>query len=97
MTDNATFKDAPVSLSEVRSERSGKASDWTPRDLLMHVLRAIDKGEIAPEALVITWNEPGVIAAWRAASPNLSTSIAMLETAKLDMFTSAKAPCTCSK
>ncbi|MGL5734197.1 MAG: hypothetical protein ACRCYS_04950 [Beijerinckiaceae bacterium] len=52
------FSSHPTSLGEVRSERSERASDWTPRDALISVLRDIDAGAIAPDALIISYRLP---------------------------------------
>lgn len=39
------FTDAPISISELRSDKSGNAKDWTPRDALIALLRDIDSGK----------------------------------------------------
>lgn len=49
------YANHPESLSAVRAHREGAASLWTPRDALIDTLRLIDKGEIKPAALVITY------------------------------------------
>jgi len=43
MTEN--FKDYPLSLSEIKSEKECNASLWTPRDCLIDLLRQIDNGK----------------------------------------------------
>lgn len=40
------FAGQPISLSERRAEKSGKAKDWSPRDALVSLLREIDAGEL---------------------------------------------------
>ena len=55
MPDN--YKDMPVSLTEVKSERSSDARDWTPRDVLVQLLREIDGGERDISALFVGWRE----------------------------------------
>lgn len=56
MTDS--YADTPVSVSEVRGLRSGECDKWTPRDVLVNLLRKIDAGEAAPEQLVLVYREP---------------------------------------
>jgi hypothetical protein len=73
MTDS--YADAPVSVAEIRSDKSANGAEWAPRDALISVLRAIDKGEIHPDAMVIcmheTGSEPGAcITSFRNATPN---------------------------
>ncbi len=38
------FRNAPVTIGELRSDRSGKGNDWTPREMLVSLLREIDNG-----------------------------------------------------
>jgi len=47
------YSDHPRSVSEIRSDRSNKGSDWTPRDLLIALLRDIDSGERDVESIFI--------------------------------------------
>lgn len=51
------FAAAPVSLAEVRAERSQRASDWTPRDVLVALLRDIDSGKVKADRLVVAYAE----------------------------------------
>jgi len=48
------FKDYPKSIGEVRSEGTRNSEDWTPRECLISVLRAIDDGEKI-DALVVCY------------------------------------------
>ena len=43
MTEDS-FADTPVTIGEIRSDKSNKAKDWSVRDMLIHVLREIDSG-----------------------------------------------------
>lgn len=52
------FSEAPVSIGEVRSDRSNLAKDWTPREALVSMLRDIDSGKRNPEELMIITIEP---------------------------------------
>ena len=38
------FKDAPPSVTEIKAARSRDGTKWTPRDVLIHLLRDIDNG-----------------------------------------------------
>ena len=49
------FARYPQSIPELRVESSDDFSEWTPRDVLIHILRKIDSGEIAPDTMVIGW------------------------------------------
>lgn len=77
------FKDYPKSITEIKSDRSNKASDWTPRDALIDVLRMIDSGEVKPTSLIVCYREaseedgvakPG----FRVASPDPLLTLGML-------------------
>jgi hypothetical protein len=48
----SSFANYPKSVMELRSEKSDAAADWTPRDVLIDVLRSIDQGKVKPEALI---------------------------------------------
>jgi len=82
MTDTETFADHPVSLAEIKSDRSRSAKDWTPRDALIAVLRLIDRGELHPDVLVISFREKHAdgetTTGYRSASPDGHTSIGVL-------------------
>jgi hypothetical protein len=54
MTD---FGDHPVSLAELKAERSHDATTWTPRDVLLKMLRDIDSGKCNPDLLVVAYSE----------------------------------------
>ena len=47
------YKDHPHSVSELRSEKTNDAADWTPRDVLIAALRDIDSGNQEPTCLVV--------------------------------------------
>lgn len=51
------FATYPKSLSAVRAEKSEAACDWTPKDVLIELLRQIDKGEINPDSLIIVFRD----------------------------------------
>lgn len=41
------------------SYESCDASAWTPRDVIVDLLRDIDTGKVAPTSLIVTWIEQG--------------------------------------
>lgn len=61
---------------------SDNAAAWTPRDVLLEMLRMIDAGEAAPDVLVLCFSEttaPGVRkTAFRQSSPDNLVSLGLL-------------------
>lgn len=55
--NDENFANHPKSVGELRAEKSERPQDWSPRDALIAVLRLIDKGEIAPDVLVISYGQ----------------------------------------
>jgi hypothetical protein len=49
------YADHPKSIGEIRSDKSQDCKDWTPRDVLIDLLREIDAGTRSPTALVLCW------------------------------------------
>jgi len=47
------YENQPVSIGELRAKRSGNGSDWSPRDCLVDILRAIDDGTLNPQGLIV--------------------------------------------
>ena len=39
-----SYKDYPLSIAEIKSERSDLSVDWTARDALIDMLRQVDNG-----------------------------------------------------
>lgn len=82
MTDD--FSKHPPTIGELRSDRERSPASWTPRDLLISLLRDIDAGTIEPEAMVVTWRGPiesdvdDAVKGWAAASPDLVTTVGLL-------------------
>jgi hypothetical protein len=52
-----SFAEHPVSIGEIQSDRSGDGKKWTPRDVLVKMLRMIDSGEVSPDVLVVAYGE----------------------------------------
>lgn len=49
------FSKHPKSVSEIKAERSDLASDMTPRDVLISVLRDIDSRAEKPDIMAVVW------------------------------------------
>ena len=47
------FSQHPVTIGELRSDRSRSSSDWSARDLLISLLRDIDRGVVPADAMVV--------------------------------------------
>lgn len=56
-----TYADSPITIGELRSDRTDSAGDWSPRELLISLLRGIDEGEISPESMVVLFNVGDVV------------------------------------
>lgn len=58
MSDKS-YTNEPVSVSEARAERDQKngGAIWTPRDVLVSLLRSIDSGAADPTALVVIYEQ----------------------------------------
>ena len=58
---NENFADAPVSVAERKAEKDADGTKWGARDALVKLLRAIDRGELKTEDLVVayTYREDG--------------------------------------
>ena len=53
-----SFADAPESIGWLRAQRTGDTRTVTVRDLLVAMLRLIDRGDIAPDAAVLAIRIP---------------------------------------
>lgn len=82
---NETFDDAPVSVSEIRASRSLSAADWSPRDCIVNMLRQIDSGELELDAVCIVYSNTDNESGFQVSSPNLITTIGMLQLSTLRM------------
>ncbi len=81
-----TYADYPRSVNELRSQRSGNAADWSPREMLITLLRDLDAGSIKPESMVVVFRQkrhPGYRTDFSAACPDGTVLVGLLETAKL--------------
>lgn len=82
------FRDMPATIGEVRSDRSGTASDWSPRDLLVSLLRDIDSGKVNLDAAIVIWLEKDEkFPRYRIASKNPVITLGMLQATIHDCVT----------
>jgi hypothetical protein len=51
------FSNTPTTIGELSANRSKEAKDWSPRDVLIHILRRVDRGEIKPHNLMVIWDD----------------------------------------
>ena len=72
------FKNAPVSINEIRASKFEDAGEWTPRDLLVHLLRQIDNDEIDPTSMIICHKTKGTCGSYVMASPSISEIVEMV-------------------
>lgn len=72
------FAGHPQSITEAKVDRTHDARDWTPRDVLIRMLRDIDEGKINPDALVVSYRD-GRRAHFWSASPDSLVSIGLLQ------------------
>lgn len=80
--DDSTYKDHPLSITEIKANRSENARDWSVRDALIAMLRRIDSGEIAnPDACIVCIRARGDEAPrtyFANAAPDVHTSLGLL-------------------
>jgi hypothetical protein len=80
-----SYANYPRSVNELRSHRSGNAADWSPREMLISLLRDMDSGRIKPESMVVAFRErldTGYRTDFHAACPDATVMTGLLETAK---------------
>jgi hypothetical protein len=73
------FSQYPVSLAE---RRGVGAHEWTPRDVLISMLRRLDSGEITTEALIIIYEDAEGGSCYSVSSPGSVRTVGMMECAK---------------
>ena len=79
------FASHPMSIAEIRSDKDGDAAKWTPRGVLIALLRGIDSGKIDPTALAVVWcTIDGAISSshYSVSSPNAMVTLGMVERAR---------------
>lgn len=87
------YGDAPISIGEHRANVSMNAADWSPREVILSVLRDMDNGIVEADAIVVVYRKmasKGIgDSAYVASSPDLQTTLGLLETAKFSMWQTA--------
>lgn len=79
------FKDEPLSIGEIRAAKSADASNWSPREALVSLLRNIDRGEVSPDVLVISYRDNR--RTWfTVAGPDAASALGVMEIAKHRML-----------
>lgn len=61
-----SFAGTPPTVSELKAAKTGKGSDWTPRDVLVAALRDYDEGKMGEvDTITVIWrqksDEPGEV------------------------------------
>lgn len=89
-----SFADYPQTLNEAKSDKSGSARDWTPREAIIAMLRRIDSGELTDlELAVVTVRcktDDGLgKTAYFSSSPSFNATLGALELTKLFMWRDA--------
>lgn len=76
------FANHPLSLGERRAEKTGRAKDWAPRDVLIAMLREIDSGAVDVDALIVSYRcreaEGESTTRFMASSPDGSVTLGLL-------------------
>jgi len=82
-----SFADVPVSLNEIRAERSENSAEWTPRDMLIALLRDIDNGTRNVTDAVVTFStDNGEGYSFFNATKDKAVAVFLLERAKHRMM-----------
>jgi hypothetical protein len=89
-----SFANYPRSLDDIKSDRSGSARDWKPRDALISMLRRIDSGDLTnlkTAVVIIQCNTDDGLGrtAYLSASPSYSETLGAMEIAKFFMWRDA--------
>lgn len=82
------FADEPPSITELRGNKTEDGSKWTPRDALVALLREIDRGGVAPDAIVIAYRTndgSSTQSFFYQACPDYHTALGVLEAAKFKL------------
>lgn len=83
MTDS--FAEHPISIAEARSSKTDLARDWSPRDVLVALLRDIDKGDLDIDAVVVFMRPRAkgggfpFRCTYRVSSPDYYTTLGLVE------------------
>lgn len=77
------FSNHPPTIGEQRLKREGYSQSWKPRDVLIDMLRQIDKGEVNPTHVILIYTDDEDELVWaQAGSQPTWAQMGMLERAK---------------
>ncbi len=82
------FSNYPESIGQ----RQDNPSKWTPREALIAMLRAIDKGTIEPNMLIILWaceRESTIQTNYSIVSPSFLKTMGLLDVGRTDIMEAA--------
>ena len=89
MTDNVIV-DLATEKRIAAATATSDAAEWTPRDVLVQVLRDIDAGVYRPTALVVGWidvkDDKTVAGGYTISSHSVMESVFMAEKLKQDLW-----------
>jgi len=78
MADEKDYHDFPRTIGEIRADKSWNAADWSPRDVLINVLRDIDNNTVNPTALIVCYETSDRKATYAVSSPFLSVTLGLM-------------------
>lgn len=85
--EDQDFSEYPELLASHRAWKLNSGREWTPRDVLLELLKDIDSGKIDPQALVVgyakkTDDGKGFVVGYRQAAPSFVISLGIMEAVK---------------
>jgi hypothetical protein len=66
MADDHDFSKEPLTPGERRALKAEAADKWSPRDLLIHMLREHDAGRCVLQDVVVCWHDGTDFGFWNA-------------------------------
>lgn len=79
------FKDAPVTVGELRVEKTQDSKAWNMRDMLVSALRAVDNGEAGTaQAILVYQDQDGTVNFQMCGSGRVN--VALMEQVKYLLF-----------
>jgi hypothetical protein len=79
------LSDWPISIGERRALSEDDCSMWTPRELLVQMLRQIDEGSFSPDGIVVCYfwkKDDGTVTGMKRSKTTVMQAVAMIEMAK---------------
>lgn len=83
------MNDIPISLGEHRAVTEDDCTKWTPREMLLSLVREIDGGVIAPDGMLVCFfTKEGAYTrtGMRRSKSTIMEAVAMVEIAKHDLL-----------